>query len=84
LLPLDAAVTLAGLLMGHAKDRIEELKREAVAPETLDALSEVMNLTAAVLSRTIGEEAGLNSGLQQGDTRPLPEPPAATETLRTR
>lgn len=81
LLPLDAAVTLAGLLMGHAKDRIEELKREEIAPETLDALSEVMNLTAAVLSRTIGEDAGLNSGLQQGDTRPLPEPATAGEWL---
>ncbi len=74
LLPLDAAITLAGLLMGHAKDRIEELKREAIAPEMLDALSEVMNLTAAVLSRSIGEEAGLNSGLQQGDTQPRPTP----------
>jgi CheY-like chemotaxis protein len=81
LLPLDAAVTFAGLLMGHAKDRIEELKHEEIAPETLDALSEVMNLTAAVLSRAIGEEAGLNSGLQQGDTQPRPTPAADGEWL---
>lgn len=59
LMSRQAAVTLACLLMGQPEERINEMRRESLDEDALDAYSEVMNLATAVLSRMFTDQYGL-------------------------
>jgi len=72
-MPRPEAATLASLLMGQSKERIEERRTRRLDEETLDALGEIVNFACAALSRILHERHGLPA-LSVASTREVDSP----------